>query len=406
MSLISKEHLKFLLKNIKALLSRKADKSDIVQSNWEQNDESALDYVKGRTHWEEEVENIILPEMTIEGFELMEEPLYAVEDVFSIELELNKTYTVVWDGVKYDVEYKEFEEFNGFGCLGNENYIDMNGGGDIPFALIFANGSIFVATESSVTSHTISITTSETTVHKIDEKYLPKMASTPDWNQNDPDGEGYIKNRPFYENFDISKTLFDDSFELNENGYFQFEQRLGLEENVEYVIVINDIAYKATAYFDDTGVMNACYIEIDNNTDFCLYDTYCQSSGNIYWAYETISLKVYKADYELKKIDEKYLPDGIGVQSDWNETDESSKAFILNKPNIGKDFIILKDIETGYNYSVQIKNGTLVTEMVGDLEDFEYTAENGKYTITGWKETLYGEASTEMILPGGSNIQL
>lgn len=39
------------------------------------------------------------------------------------------------------------------------------------------------------------------------------------------------------------------------------------------------------------------------------------------------------------------------------------------------------------------------------LVDFEYTAnDNGTYTITGWKETLNGEASTEMIIPNNGLI--
>ena len=35
-------------------IGTKADKTDIVQANWNQNDETALDYVKNRTHWVED----------------------------------------------------------------------------------------------------------------------------------------------------------------------------------------------------------------------------------------------------------------------------------------------------------------------------------------------------------------
>lgn len=52
MSLISKEHFSMMLKSIKKLLSQKADKSDIVQSDWNQNDETQSDYVKNRTHYD------------------------------------------------------------------------------------------------------------------------------------------------------------------------------------------------------------------------------------------------------------------------------------------------------------------------------------------------------------------
>ena len=41
------------------------------------------------------------------------------------------------------------------------------------------------------------------------------------------------------------------------------------------------------------------------------------------------------------------------------------------------------------------------------LIDFEYTANNdGTYTLTGWKETLNGEPSNEMIIPNNNKIVL
>lgn len=51
MSLISKEHLNLTLQSIKKLLTLKADKSELVQPDWNQNDETAKDYVKNRTHY-------------------------------------------------------------------------------------------------------------------------------------------------------------------------------------------------------------------------------------------------------------------------------------------------------------------------------------------------------------------
>lgn len=139
-------------------------------ADWNQNDASADNYVKNRTHYEEEVQNVILSEQTIEGFAVMQEPIYAVQNVFYIVPELNKTYTVIWDGIAYDVQLQAADSVD---YLGNENYVYMQGGGNIPFALIFAGGNIFVVTESTATSHTISITTPETIVHKLDTKYLP-----------------------------------------------------------------------------------------------------------------------------------------------------------------------------------------------------------------------------------------
>lgn len=48
-----------------------------------------------------------------------------------------------------------------------------------------------------------------------------------------------------------------------------------------------------------------------------------------------------------------------------------------------------------------------VTPMAGILVDFEYTDNgDGTYTLTDWKGTLNGEASTEIVIPDHKNIQL
>ena len=57
----------------------------------------------------------------------------------------------------------------------------------------------------------------------------------------------------------------------------------------------------------------------------------------------------------IKKIDKKYLPDGIGTQSDWNETDENSPAYIQNKPTIF-DSVQADWNETDENSQAYIKN--------------------------------------------------
>lgn len=62
---------------------------------------------------------------------------------------------------------------------------------------------------------------------------------------------------------------------------------------------------------------------------------------------------------------------------------------------------------SGDEYSVTINDGFEVTEFDPTVEliDFEYTANaDGTYTITGWKQTLNGEPSTEMIVPNNSLI--
>ena len=107
----------------------------------------------------------------------MQEPLYAVVNPFRMSPVVGSTYTVVWDGVSYDVKMRDFD---GFGYIGNVNYVNMASGGNIPFAIVFA-GDVFLVTESPAASHTISI--SRAVVHKLDSKYLDlptNLATTDD----------------------------------------------------------------------------------------------------------------------------------------------------------------------------------------------------------------------------------
>jgi hypothetical protein len=141
------------------------------RGNWEQNDSTADDYIKNRTHWSESTKKIIVKKQTIDGFTVMQEPIYAVVNAFAMEPVVGQTYIINWDGVDYSVVAKE-DSNSGMIYMGNTNYIYMSPGGDIPFAILFAAGGIFVATESSATSHTITISTIQEVVHKLDKKFI------------------------------------------------------------------------------------------------------------------------------------------------------------------------------------------------------------------------------------------
>lgn len=143
------------------------------RGNWNQNDPTANDYIKNRTHYSEIKEIFFVEEQTISGFSVMQDPIYVVQNPFSFTPVIGNTYTVMWDGESYDCTAYEYE--SGAIGLGNENYFYMESGGDIPFLIL--NGGAFVVTESTADSHTISIFNRNEIVHKIDEKYLPKISS-------------------------------------------------------------------------------------------------------------------------------------------------------------------------------------------------------------------------------------
>ena len=139
-----------------------------VQSDWNQNDETADDYVKGRTHWVEKKETVIIEEQTISGFFNMGS-VYGQFVNLSCMLEVGNTYTVVWDGESYNCTANETD---GVEWIGHD-YRNGTSGGDIPFCLEFPNGYMLVTTESTANSHTLSVEGIASVYYKLDVGYMP-----------------------------------------------------------------------------------------------------------------------------------------------------------------------------------------------------------------------------------------
>jgi hypothetical protein len=107
--------MKTIISAIKYWVDNKVD-DKIVDStaNWNQNDSTASDYVKNRTHWEEDNRtSIILDTQSIGGFENNSDVFYTLfQDIQlekGIELELGKVYSVLWDSIEYKTELREDE---------------------------------------------------------------------------------------------------------------------------------------------------------------------------------------------------------------------------------------------------------------------------------------------------------
>lgn len=53
--------------------------------------------------------------------------------------------------------------------------------------------------------------------------------------------------------------------------------------------------------------------------------------------------------------------DSSTPQSDWNQTDDTAPSYILNKPRVYKNRIVLTDSINGFDYVLKMENGNLVT---------------------------------------------
>lgn len=154
----------------------------VSQFDWNQNDSTAPDYIKNRTHWAEApvtTTTMIIPETALEGF--TEGYLELVLDVPLFDFKLDTEYTVTWDSVEYTVIT---EKVNVYGVeaiiCGNPAILMMEENPEDngqPFAFLYAENEmmmLFLSNDLETTSHTVGITQTVTTqkIHKLDDKYI------------------------------------------------------------------------------------------------------------------------------------------------------------------------------------------------------------------------------------------
>ena len=134
-----------------------------IQSDWNQNDENASDYIKNRTHWEEESDTIVF-ELIDGQFAESDFVAYLYENINQRVL-LGTNYVVEWDGVKY---YCMSKMFSGMSIIGNTSIVDIetNDTGE-PFLIVDAMG---IFTSSTDATHTVVIR--ENVVHKIADRFI------------------------------------------------------------------------------------------------------------------------------------------------------------------------------------------------------------------------------------------
>lgn len=145
-----------------------------VQSDWNQNDSTAADYVKNRPFYTgDPVETVLVEESTVSFSD--DGGLYAAEFESTFEATVGETYKVSWDGTVYECTCVEF---HGKTVIGNLSiYGDVSDTGE-PFILeAYDDGYITIMTADTSDSHTFSISGEQEPIVKIPAKYIDKNSS-------------------------------------------------------------------------------------------------------------------------------------------------------------------------------------------------------------------------------------
>lgn len=324
-----------------------------VQPDWNQNDETQPDYVKNRPFYTgDPVETVLLEKTTPEFDNAEVENLYAVSIPIDFSVERGQTYKVFWDGTVYECVCTNFSESLYFG---NMHILTAAGIGigfpdtGEPFLMSSQNQgdsiALFVYTQDTSASHTISIRGFDTPIVKIDEKYLPDTVVQPDWNQNDDTQPDYVKNRPFYTT-PAGTELVNGTFRFIYNSAIGFYSNSGtitieLTEGKTYKVTLDGVEYETVCQVFQAGILYIGAPEFINGgtppSDMPFICTY--NTGNGYVTFATITdgshfIIIKEVFTQIVKIPEQYIPEMSSVTL-LSSTSGSTKKFKIKVDDSG-----------------------------------------------------------------------
>lgn len=186
-----------------------------VQPDWNQNDETAADYVKNRPFYTgDPVETVFVEESTV-SFAPAESGAYIGQPESTFQATVGETYKVSWDGTVYE---STCVNFNDLPFIGNLSIVGAGSDTGEPFAIIAPGQVVEIGTLDTSPTHTISISQEVgAEVVQIDEKYIPE--GVPYYlSAKNPTGTGaFSLNRE--PNTTIGKCSFAEGSEITASGH-------------------------------------------------------------------------------------------------------------------------------------------------------------------------------------------
>ena len=188
-----------------------------IQSDWNQNNSTATDYIKNRPFYTGDPSETVFVEESTVSFSEYGGVLYSAQIQSNFEATVGQTYKVTWDGAVYECACVNF---NNTPFIGNLSIAGAGSDTSEPFLMLVANGrGIQIYTKDASASHTISISGSIAEVIQIPDKYISNtfrdvvIAGNPlHWSEND-----WIK---YYGLFQSGKLLMINGIgSSNSTGY-------------------------------------------------------------------------------------------------------------------------------------------------------------------------------------------
>ena len=153
---------------------RGADGKDGMQPDWNQNDDTQVDYVKNRPFYMGGPVEAVLVEESTASF-VDDGGIYVSSFQSTFEATVGETYKVSWDGTTYECICVAFDNSL---WIGNLSIIGLGSDTGEPFQMLIYNGiEISIMTADTSASHTFSISGIVQEIVKIPAKFIDKDTS-------------------------------------------------------------------------------------------------------------------------------------------------------------------------------------------------------------------------------------
>ena len=306
MAFIENTGLERLWGHIVHSLSLKADKEDlkilsktvdeIPQADWNQNDETAKDYIKNRPFYTgDPVETVIVEETNIT---LEEGGDNTGLITASQPLEVGQEYTITIDGTQYNSVCNSVN-VDGVGnipYIGNLVLIGRSEDTSEPFFIAPMNSEteLGIINDTGALEYTVSVVKIVTEIHHIDPKYIKDM---------------------YGEKIEILSRIYGDI----DNGFRMSEMTW---EDKEYIVLFDGVEHTTSWNYSRMGSRDECYYlgdnPLNNTEDFPFSLSVYSSRGSLKLPF-TGSLSIITYDNEfhdikviekrIHHIDPKYIKD-------------------------------------------------------------------------------------------------
>ena len=338
------------------------------QSDWNQNDKTAPDYIKNKPFYDVKpwIPPVTLPEPGAERMEILSHMISSSATDKVCMIKENTKYVVNFNGTDYECESFTLSNFPGTVFLGNLHILvsgfEDNG---LPFLLkstIHASYEMIeVHVDDSLTSCTISIRLAdEPTIKHLDPKYIKDM---------------------YYET-EMFELLVDNvTLDFNSSPFIKSPAQFEVIEDKKYKIIWDGELYVCIAYPNDYGEPCIGNAELDGATGGNGEPFFVTTSGsNVYILAQdapgehTISVAEYRP--EIHHIDNKYIKDMYGVEGEatfigslsFTATSANTMDFTLANAREGADAKLIDDlgrlVDKGEIVEVEI-NGAVGMMSVG-----------------------------------------